>query len=446
MTNSSRIKQFYKKNRGEKLDALTKFTNLPVDQIRMLTKDGSLDFELTNLFIENAIGSFPMPFGICTNFKIDNSDYLLPMAVEESSVIAATSNAAKIVYHSGGFTTKTIESLMIGQVYLIDFDPKITSELKNSILDEKQNLIDSANDLFPRLVQRGGGAKDIKVKLIENKKINFNTLQIHLFVDTKDAMGANIINTMCEGIAPIIEQITKQKALLKILSNLASEQLYYAKCEIDFDLLATKEIDGEIIAKDIVNAYLIADNDPYRATTHNKGIMNGVDPIIIATGNDWRAIEAGAHAYASITGRYRSLSKWQIKNNKLIGEITLPLQIGTVGGVTRLHPIAKLSLQILNQPKSDTLSRVICCAGLAANLAALRALVSTGIQKGHMRMHAKNVALLSGAEGKEIEVIASQLVINKKINVANAEIILKKLREGNINYSKSKKEYIDNLI
>lgn len=425
---SSRIRGFYKLNRGEKMDALQKFTGLPLDQIRVLGKDGALDFEICDLFVENALGSYPLPFGICTSFKINNVDYIIPMAVEESSVIAATSNAARMVYQSGGFVAETLSKLMIGQIHIVDIKEEELEALSKKLNDNKQALIDEANQVHPRLMERGGGCKDIEVHLHKNSPLPFLTL--HLLIDTCEAMGANLVNTTCEALAPTVEKISGGRIALRILSNLADKKLYRAKCRIHPDSLASESINGALAAERIVEACTIANNDPYRATTNNKGIMNGIDPVVIATGNDWRAIESGAHAFASMSGHYKSLSQWSIDHEGYLrGELSIPLQLGTVGGITRLHPLAKLSLKILKNPSADHLGEIIACSGLAANLAALKALVSTGIQKGHMKLHAKNVALAAGASAKEIEIVARVLVEQNNISAGFAEEILIELRK-----------------
>lgn len=432
MKKTSRIRGFYKLHRGERIDALRNFTNLPVDQTSILTKDGALNFETTDLFVENAVGSFPLPLGIATSYLINGRDYLIPMAVEESSVIAASSNAAKIIYESGGFQTEVLSHLMIGQIQLLDLAVEDFSVIKDRIERNKAQLLQVANEIHPRLIMRGGGARDIEVRVFEDCELP--CLVVHVLMDTRDAMGANLINTVCEGLAPLLEDLTGARVGLRILSNLADRRIVRARCRVKKEYLSFKdpslEWKPEEITQKIYEAYLFAEIDPYRATTHNKGIMNGIDPVVIATGNDWRAVEAGAHAYASRSGRYKSLSKWILdKNNDLIGELELPLQLGTVGGVTRLHPTARVALQILGNPNSQELAQVICCSGLASNLAAMRALCTTGIQRGHMKLHAKNIALAAGAKGQEVEVISKEMLRDKEISASKAEALLEKLRQ-----------------
>jgi len=430
---SSRLTGFYKLSRGERLDALKAFTDLPVDQLRLLGHDGALPFELADLFVENALGSFPLPLGLATNFFVNGSDYVVPMAVEESSVIAAASNAAKWVYESGGFQAHALNNQMIGQIQLLDIAVADFEKVKKIISENKIKLLQIANETHPRLLMRGGGARDLELRLFPEAKIPFMVL--HIYMDTKDAMGANLVNTVCERLSVEVAALTSARIGLRILSNLADRKLFFARARVQTHFLALKEksneISGEDVAKRIVEAFVFADNDPYRATTHNKGVMNGVDPVVIATGNDWRAVSSGAHAYASHTsGRYRSLTEWKIdsQTGDLIGEITIPLQLGTVGGVTRLHPMAQLSLQILGNPSSEELGCVMACTGLASNLAALRALVTTGIQRGHMKLHAKNLALSAGARGAEIEWVALRMVRDSKVTASHAEAVLSQLR------------------
>lgn len=429
---SSRVRGFYTKSRGERLEAIRTFADLDYNDVATMAKDNSLSFDLSDTFIENAIGTFPMPLGIATSFKVNGNDYLVPMAVEESSVIAAASNAARWAYENGGFTATSTAQVMIGQIQLLDLEASDMPSVEQTLLANRTKILALANECHPRLVARGGGAIDIEVRSFPDAVIPFMVL--HLLIDTQDAMGANLVNTACETLAPHIEIITGARVCLRILSNLASHRTFTAKCAIDPELLKTQDknlngtVSGADIAKRIVEAYVFADHDPFRAATHNKGIMNGVDPVVIATGNDWRAIEAGAHAYAAQSGRYRSLSKWHFDGNLLLGELTLPLQLGTVGGVTRLHPMAQTALKILGNPSSAELGKVIACAGLASNLAALRALCTAGIQKGHMRLHAKNVALAAGAAGSEVEQVAQQLVLRKCVSVSAAEDVLALLR------------------
>jgi hydroxymethylglutaryl-CoA reductase len=428
---SSRLKGFFKLDRGERLDSLREFGELPVDQTRTLGKDGALPFELADLFIENAIGSFPLPLGIGTNFRVNGRDYIVPMAVEESSVVAAASNAARWAYETGGFQAQVVSNLMIGQIQILGIRPEDFDAAELKIHRCREAILKMANEVHPRLLMRGGGARGLEVRKFPFAEIPF--LVVHVLIDPKDAMGANIVNSVCEKVAPYIEQITEGQAGLKILSNLADRRTFKATVRIKPDLIAVQEpgeeIDGLTVARKIHEAWVFAHEDTYRATTHNKGIMNGIDPVVIATGNDWRAIESGCHAFAARSGQYRSLSRWYVDTDKMLcGELEVPLQVGTVGGVTRLHPLAQFSLSLLGNPNSQELGCVIASVGLASNLSALRALVTTGIQRGHMKLHAKNLALAAGARGKEVEIISTLMVRDKKISASHAERALEMLR------------------
>jgi hydroxymethylglutaryl-CoA reductase len=428
---------FYRLQRGERLDRLAAFSKLPSDQLRIIGQDGALPFEMADLFVENAIGSYPLPLGIVTNVVVNGRELAVPFAVEESSVVAAASNAAKWVKQSGGFEVETLSSLMIGQIQVLDLDPASFEAAERDLLAAKEHLLALANEIHPRLLMRGGGAQDIEVRTFPQAEVPF--LVVHVLMDTREAMGANLVNTVCEKLAPEVEEITGGRVGLRILSNLADRKLFRARCRVRAEFLEARgdEDDphvvvasGTQVARRIYEAFVFADHDPYRAATHNKGIMNGVDPAVIATGNDWRAVSAGVHAYAARSGRYRSLSRWTYcsEDDTLVGELTLPLQLGTVGGVTRLHPLARVSLQILGNPHADELGQVLACTGLASNLAALRALVTTGIQRGHMKLHAKNLALGAGARAKEVETIATQMVLRQTVSATAAENLLAELR------------------
>ncbi len=424
---TSALSGFYKLSHSARLERLSGVFALSDDQISLLRKESSLPHHLSDLFVENSLGHFSLPLGLVTNLQINGNDYAVPFAVEESSVIAAASNAAKWVRQSGGFKAEVLSSLMIGQVQILDLDAAAISAASTTILAHKEELLLKANQVHPRLLLRGGGVRDIEVRAFAEAEIPF--LVVHILMDTREAMGANLVNTVCESLAPEIQDLIGGRVGLRILSNYADRRLFKASCRIDPELLTLKDSDsplsGAQVAQRIVEAYVFAKYDPYRATTHNKGIMNGVDPVVIATGNDWRAVEAGVHAFAARSGRYESLSRWWIDPvGFLNGELTLPLQLGTVGGVTRLHPLAQLSLQILGNPSADRLGLIAASTGLASNLAALRALTTTGIQAGHMKLHAKNVALAAGATGAEIEIVAAEMVRSKKISASEAENLL----------------------
>jgi len=428
MTNTPRdispLSGFYKLNHAERLEKLRSVLDLNTD---LLKKESSLPHNLSDLFVENSIGHFTLPLGLVTNVQVNGEDYVVPFAVEESSVVAASSNAAKWVRQSGGFKAETLSTMMIGQIQILDIDPASMTDLALNILGDRTELLAKANAVHPRLLERGGGARDIEVRVFPEAEVPF--LVVHVLIDTKEAMGANLVNTICEKLAPEVQQLAGGRVGLRILSNYADRRLFKVSCRVNPKYIALNDaenpLSGSEVAKRIVEAYVFAKYDPYRAATHNKGIMNGVDPVVIATGNDWRALEAGVHAFAARNGRYESLSRWSIDTEGfLVGEITLPLQLGTVGGVTRLHPLAQLSLQILGNPTSDELSMIAASTGLASNLAALRALVTTGIQAGHMKLHAKNLALAAGAQGSTIEFIAGEMVRARNVSSTEAARLL----------------------
>ena len=426
---TSPLSGFYKLSHSERLEKLN--ATFGVDT-KLLSTESSLPHALSDLFVENSLGHFSMPLGLVTNLLLNDVEYAVPFAVEESSVVAAASNAAKWVKLSGGFRAEVISSLMIGQIQILDIEAAEMPAFAARIVAHKEELLKKANSIHPRLVDRGGGVRDIEVRCFPEAEIPF--VVVHVLLDTREAMGANLVNTVCERLAPEIQALHASARIgLRILSNYADRRLFKISCRVDPKHMALKDgetpLSGSEVAKRIVEAYVFAKHDPYRAATHNKGIMNGIDPVVIATGNDWRAVEAGVHAYAARSGRYESLSRWSVDaEGMLLGEITLPLQLGTVGGVTRLHPLAQLSLQILDNPSSDELCMIAGATGLASNLAALRALTTTGIQAGHMKLHAKNLALAAGAEGPEIEIVAANMVRSKTVSASDAERVLNELR------------------
>jgi len=415
---TSRISGFYKLNSKQRLELVKDFAGLNDEEITVLGNTGSLG-ELADRMIENVVGSMPLPLGIAVNFVINGKDYLIPMAIEEPSVVAAASNAAKIAGESGGFQTSSTEPIMIGQIQVTDVpDP---SSAKFTILAHKQRILDMANEKDPVLVNFGGGAKDVEVRVIDT--IAGPQVIVHLLVNVKDAMGANAVNTMAEAVAPFIEQITGGKVYLRIISNLATHRLVFARA-----VFAKDAIGGEGVVDGILNAYLFAKSDPYRCATHNKGIMNGIDPVVIATGNDFRAVESGAHAYASITGQYLPLTHWEKnKDHDLVGTIELPLAVGLVGGATATHPTAKANVKILGVQTANELAEIIAAVGLAQNFAALRALATEGIQRGHMSLHARNVAIAAGAEGDEIDKVVEILVKEKRVRIDRAKEVLEEI-------------------
>lgn len=390
-------------------------------------KEG-LSLERADQMIENAFAIYGLPYGLAFNFLIDGKDYVIPMVTEEPSVIAAASGAAKTIKLAGGFSTDTSQRQMIGQVALMEVaDPSQTQRI---IEENEQKLLDLANDAYPSIVKRGGGARSIRTKFIPADKGQNDFLVVYLSVDTQEAMGANMLNTMLEAIKLDLEDLSGGTALMGILSNYATDSLVSVRCALAFDQLKYKKIPGADLAKKIAAASDLAQDDIYRATTHNKGIMNGVDAVVLASGNDWRAIESGAHAYAARGGRYRGLATWTLEGDQLIGDMTLPLPIGAVGGSISLHPNAKATFEILNiEHGAKELAAVIASVGLAQNFAALRALVSEGIQKGHMALQAKSLAVAAGAKDHEVQPLVRQLKNSKPMNLAKAQELLDKLRK-----------------
>lgn len=412
---TSKISGFYKRDSKERLEIVKDFAGLTDGDIAVLGNTGALG-DLADRMIENVVGSMPLPLGIAVNFLINGKDYLIPMAIEEPSVVAASSNAAKMARAKGGFQTSSTDPIMIGQIQVTNVpDP---SSAKFTILANKQQILDMANEKDSVLVNLGGGAKDIEVKVIDT--IAGAQVIAHLLVNVKDAMGANAVNTMAEAVAPFIEQVTGGRVYLRIISNLATHRLVFARA-----VFAKDAIGGEDVVDGILSAYLFAKSDPYRCATHNKGIMNGIDPVVIATGNDFRAVEAGAHAYASITGHYLPLTHWEKnKDGDLVGTIELPLAVGLVGGATTTHPTAKVNVKILGVKTANELAEIIAAVGLAQNFAALRALATEGIQRGHMSLHARNVAIAAGAEGEQIDKVVEVLVKEKQVRIDRAKEVL----------------------
>ena len=422
MEKSSRIPGFYKLPVEERIKKVREFADLTDEEVELLKKVGALDIETADHMIENVIGTFPLPLGIATNFLINGKDYLIPMAVEESSVVAAASNAAKWCREGGGIISKITGSIMMSQIQLVGVPDPFGAKMK--ILEHKEEILKIANDQDPILVKLGGGAKDIEVRVLDSKRGPM--VITHLVVDVKDAMGANAVNTMAEAVAPYIEKITGGRVYLRIITNLADKRIVRARC-----VVPKEAIGGEEVVDGVVAAWAFADADPYRAATHNKGIMNGVDAVVIATGNDWRAVEAGAHAYAARTGVYKPLSVWEKDSNgNLVGTLEMPLAVGIIGGATKVHPLAKLSLKILGVKTANELAEVIGAVGLVQNLAALKALATEGIQRGHMKLHARNIAIMAGAKGELVDKVASIMVKHRKIRFDYAQEILEKLKRG----------------
>lgn len=418
---TSRIPGFYKFTQEERLLRLAEAFDLSTEEVNALRSQGALTLDQADKMVENVVGIYSLPIGLGLNFLINGKEYIVPMAVEEASVVAAASSAAKIIRDAGGFTTSSDESIMIGQIQVLDCEN--FEQSAQNILNRKNEIIDLANKLEPNMYARGGGAKNVEVKILgnEHEYPHCKMLIIHLLIDTKDAMGANLINTMVEGVADLVSDITKGKVCLRILSNLADKRLARAKAVIPPRLFDTEDCRGEDIIEGILKAQAFAYLDPYRAATHNKGVMNGIDPVIIVTANDWRSIEAAAHAYAARSGTYRPLTDWRKdENGNLVGTIEMPMALGIVGGSIKLHPMAQIALKFLGVKTARELGEVICAVGLAQNLSAIKALATDGIQKGHMALHARSVAVTAGASGELANIIAREMVKQKDIKVDKA--------------------------
>ena len=383
----------------------------------MLQNTGSLPLDLADRMIENVVGAIPIPLGIGVNFLINKRDYLIPMAIEEPSVVAAASYAAKMVRDGGGFATSSTPPIMIGQIQAVGMENP--EEAKIHVLAAKQEILKKANAQDPVLASVGGGAKDLEAKVIQTTVGPMLITELH--VDCRDAMGANAVNTMSEAVAPLIEQITGGHVYLRIITNLATKRLAKAWCTVPKESLG-----GEEVIDGIVNASAFAAADPYRAATHNKGAMNGIIAVVLATGNDHRAIEAGAHAYAALKGQYTSLSTWEKDaNGNLKGTIELPMAVGLIGGAVKTHPVAKIALKILGVKTANEFAEVLAAVGLAQNLGALRALVSEGIQRGHMSLHARNIAVAAGVPEKFVDVVAERMVKEGKVRMDRAKELAK---------------------
>ena len=425
MTQSSRLAGFYKHSPQKRIDLLRQFADLTEQEAGALSGAAGLGLTQADHMIENVVGVFGLPLGIATNFLINGQDYLIPMVIEEPSVVAGASFAARLARDGGGFRTSSDDPVMIGQIQVLDVDA--LSAARFELLAAKERILALANEQDPVIVKLGGGARDLKVRVLEHSPVG-PMLVVHLLYDARDAMGANTVNTAAEAIAPLIAEISGGRTLLRILSNLADRRLARAKAVVPVASLAHGEFSGEQVAQGIVEAWALAVADPYRAATHNKGIMNGVDSVLIATGNDWRAIEAGVHSYAARSGRYTSLSTWQMDGHgDLVGTLELPMAVGIVGGATRVHPTAKAALKLLGVKTACELAEVIAAVGLAQNLAALRALSSEGIQLGHMKLHARQVAIAAGAEGETVDRVVQTMIAEKAIRLDRAEAILNEL-------------------
>jgi hydroxymethylglutaryl-CoA reductase len=420
MAKTSKLSGFYKLSPEERLRIVKEFSGLTEEEAESIKNVGSLGMEQADRMIENVIGTMEVPLGVAVNFLINGRDYLIPMAIEEPSVVAAASNAAKMARVKGGFQTESTEPIMIGQIQLTDVDDP--HRAKEAILSKKDEILELANAQDPILVKFGGGAKDVEVNVIDT--IEGPMVITHLLVDCRDAMGANAVNTMAEAVAPFIEEITGGKVFLRIISNLAVYRLARARA-----VFAKEAIGGEEVVDGILRAYAFAAADPYRCATHNKGIMNGITAVTLATGNDTRAIESGAHSYAAVSGKYKPLTAYKKnEDGDLVGRIEIPVAVGLVGGATAVHPVAKASVKILGVKTANELGEVMAAVGLAQNFAALRALATEGIQRGHMSLHARNIAVMAGAKGEEIDKVVEVLVEERKVRMDRAKEVLDELR------------------
>jgi len=416
---------FYKQTVAERGQTVAAAAGLSAAQLAALDGTGGLTLDQAEHMIENVVGLHALPLGVAANFVVNGREVLVPMAIEEPSVVAGASFMAKLARAGGGFQAEMSEPLMIGQMQILDVADPAAARLR--LLAQKDHLLDLANQIDPVLIKFGGGARDLEVRVMDASPIG-PFLVAHLIYDTRDAMGANAVNTACEALAPTVEQISGGRVHLRILSNLADRRLARARCAIPVAALAFDDYTGERVRAGIVEAYAFAAVDPYRAATHNKGIMNGVDAVVIATGNDWRAIEAGAHAYAARSGHYTSLSTWAVDGDgALVGTLEMPMAVGIVGGATKVHPTAQAALKLMGVTTARALGEIIVSVGLAQNLAALRALATEGIQRGHMTLHARQVAIAAGATGPLVEQVAGRLVAEQMVRSDRAEAILNEL-------------------
>lgn len=419
---SSRVPGFHKQSVAERIERVASLVGLDDADRALLAATGSLPADLADHLIENLVGTMAIPLGIATNMKIDGRDLLIPMATEESSVVAAVCNAARQCYDHGGFVTSMSGSLMIAQIQLVGVGDPDNARL--AILERIADIRAICDECDPILVKLGGGFRDLEVRVLDTR--SGAMVITHIVVDTRDAMGANAVNTMAEKLAPSIAQWTGGHTYLRILSNLADRRLARARCT-----WRAEDIGGDDVRDGIVLAYHFAEADPYRAATHNKGIMNGISAVVLATGNDTRAVEAGAHAYAARQGRYTSLTRWEVTaEGHLAGSLELPMAVGLVGGATKAHPMARVALKMLGVTSAEQLARIIAAVGLAQNFSALRALATTGIQKGHMALHAHNIAMMAGAVGDEVDAVARRLVAAGKVRLDLAEAELQAVRAG----------------
>ena len=416
---------FSKKSYHERLELLQAQALLSPEKQTSLEQDEQISVTVADQLSENVVGTFSLPYSLVPEVLVNGQEYTVPYVTEEPSVVAAASYASKIIKRAGGFTAQVHQRQMIGQVAL--YQVVNPEQAQEKIASKKAELLELANQAYPSIVKRGGGARDLHVEQIKGET---DFLVVYLHVDTQEAMGANMLNTMLEALKPVLEELSQGQSLMGILSNYATDSLVTASCRIAFRYLSRQKDQGREIAEKIALASQFAQADPYRATTHNKGIFNGIDAILIATGNDWRAIEAGAHAFASRDGRYQGLSRWtlDLEREELVGEMTLPMPVATKGGSIGLNPRVALSHELLGNPSAKELSQIIVSIGLAQNFAALKALVSTGIQQGHMKLQAKSLALLAGASESEVAPLVEQLIADKTFNLETAQRYLENLR------------------
>jgi hydroxymethylglutaryl-CoA reductase len=426
MNPSSRLPGFYKLAVPERLDTIAAWADLTEDEAATLLGAPGLTPDLADKLIENVVGVFGMPLGVAANFVVNGRDVLVPMAVEEPSVVAAASHIAKIARSAGGFRAETTEPEMIGQIQVLDLDD--LDAAREAVLAHEDELLDIAACCDRTVVELGGGPRGIEVRALPETAAG-PMLVIHLIYDCRDAMGANMVNTACEQLAGPVERMTGGRVGLRILSNLADRRLARSEVTIPAEALSFHHYSGEEVARGVFEAWAFADADPYRAATHNKGIMNGIDPVVIATGNDWRAIEAGAHAYAARSGQYRSLSRWTFADGALHGSLELPLPVGIVGGTTRAHPAAQVALKVLGVETARELAGIMAAVGLAQNLGALRALATEGIQQGHMALHARQIALAAGASGAEVDAVVNGMLADNTIDLEYAKRLLRDARQ-----------------
>ena len=413
MARTSRLPGFHKVTVHERRALVVDATGADHADIERALEAGGLSAETADKFVENVLGTYALPYGVALNVRVNGHDHVVPMVIEEPSVVAAASNAAKMVREGGGFTAESDPPLMIAQVQLREVrDAGLAAE---RILAHANELVALANGSVPGLVARGGGARYIEARILAA-----DVVVVHVIIDCRDAMGANLVNGVAEAVSGRIAAITGARVGLRILSNLCDKRCVRVRCRVPGDVLATADMDGDEVIDGIVNASRFAELDPYRAATHNKGIMNGIDAVVIATGNDWRAVEAGAHAFAARTGRYQPLAVWRRDGDHVRGSLEMPMALGTVGGTLRVHPAARLSLRLLAVRDAQELAGIVAAVGLASNLAAVRALATDGIQRGHMGLHARSVAVAAGATGEHVEKVAAMIVEARNITLDGA--------------------------